>query len=102
MYEDSFLHADIIEGPEDQTVFLDPKKYAIFTCETSSYDAAIYVFTNGTIQRNDDVYMEHSTPPPFISTIKIKQITKYNNSTIKCESGNETAVSWLQIQGMIN
>ena len=99
---DNLLYADIIEGPKNQTVFLDPNKDVIFTCKTSTYEnSAIDVYINNKIQHNEDISKEHSSPPPpVINSIKIKQITKYNNSNVKCVTQSETAVSWLQIQGI--
>lgn len=97
----------IVEGPQSQTVFLDPSQNVAFSCKymTSSPSdfSDIEVITNGTVQHNIHQSLERDEKDSslFVRSLSIARIQKYNVSMIQCRVENEIAKGLLLIQGRI-
>ena len=98
--------AGIVEGPQSQTVFLDPGQTVTFSCKympTSSDFSYIEVVTNGTVQHNIHQSLERDEKDSslFVRSLSIARIQKYNVSTIQCQVEDEVAKGLLLIQGRV-
>lgn len=99
--------AGIVEGPQSQTVFLDPGQNVTFSCKympTSPSDFShIEVVTNGTIQHNIHQSLERDKKDSslFVRSLSIARIKKYNVSRIQCQVEDEVAKGLLLIQGRV-
>lgn len=94
----------IVEGPQSQTVFLDPSQNVAFSCKYTPSDfSRIEVITNGTVQHNIHQSLERDEKDSslFVRSLSIARIQKYNVSMIQCRVENEIAKGLLLIQGRI-